>query len=933
MELRVLGPVTLWDGDTEIAIAPRLRALLSVLLCHRGQVASIDVLVEALWGERSPAAAPRSLQVYVHRLRAALGGAHRIEHRPPGYRLVVAADRLDSAAFEHLVGQARARLAEGQTAAGADLLRRALDLWHGAAFDGCDDIIGVREEADRLTELRHEATEECLRARLDLGRHADAVGELRVLVAAHPYREGLRGLLMLALYRLGRASEALDSYREARALLADELGLEPGPELRALEHAILNQDPALDAPVRPAAAPVPTPRELPADVTAFTGRGSRADSLAALLTAAPAACGAPAGPPIAAIGGGAGVGKSALAIRVAHRVAGAYPDGQLYVNLHGHTAGTDPLTPGDVLDRFLRALGDATPHTDTEEAAARFRSLTADRRVLVVLDNAADEAQVRELLPAGPGCGVLITGRRVLAGLDGAVHEHLDALPPSDAAALLGRLIGAERATAEADAAAEIARLCGNWPLALRIAAARLVVHPGLALAAFAGRLAEDRGRLDELQHADLAVRASLAASHRHSPEEARTLAHLGVFNGHTISVPVAAAAAGTSDAAAARDLDALMESQFLQSAGPDRYEMHDLVRAYAREQAETLLTPKEYDAVLERVLHHYLATARHGCVAIEPAMTVRTEYGPETAEPGLDLPDKAAAVAWFDAEMDNLVVAVRRAAASDRYAGIAVGIGAVMTLPLEMRCARRTQKLIGELMLAAAERAGDPRYEAQAHLDLGLLYTRLLDQENAYLHANGAVAASRAIGDRNSEALGLNVLGMAYMCFDENERAVAAYTGAVALCSAIGSSERQVFFLGNLGNAYRRLGRYDDALAACQEAMRMSRELGLRRLEANSYGQVAAVLRSTGRTEEAATAYRQALERARSGGFQFLVAECLWMLGELAYGRGEADTARGQWSESAEVLRAAGSIDAEEYREIMSAPVPDRPAVLEPFG
>jgi hypothetical protein len=370
----------------------------------------------------------------------------------------------------------------------------------------------------RLEEARLVVAEERIEAELRLGGHAALIGELRELVDEHPMREWLSAQLLVALYRAGRQAEALATYSRIGSRLVEELGIEPGPELQRLQRQILTADPDLDLVPPPAAVRVTVaaaagperspPRQLPTDIATFTGRSAEVDQLLASVGAA--------GPVvISAIGGMGGIGKSALAIHVAHRLADRFPDGQLYVNLQGSTASLPPMEPLEVLGRFLRSLGvDARQiPSQVDEAAARFRSLVADRRLLVVLDNARDAGQVAPLLPGSPGGAVLVTSRRVLASLDGARFLHLDVLSRGEAVALLGRLAGQRRVAAEPRAAEDVALRCGRFPLALRVAAARLAARPAWPVRALADRLADERRRLDELELADLGIRASLELS------------------------------------------------------------------------------------------------------------------------------------------------------------------------------------------------------------------------------------------------------------------------------------------------------------------------------------------------------------------------------------------------------------------------------------
>ncbi|MGH3373378.1 MAG: BTAD domain-containing putative transcriptional regulator, partial [Actinoallomurus sp.] len=477
MEFGVLGPVEVRDGERAIVLPPQRRRLLALLLCRPGAVVSTDLLVEGLWGPTPPRTADKSLQIQLHRLRRVLGD-ERIVHRAPGYLLVAEPGEVDAARFEALVGQGRAALAGHRMEEGARMLRRALGLWRGSPFAGADHASMVGEEALRLAEQRWTAEEDLIGAELALGRHADVVARVAALVARHPLRERLRGHLMVALYRLGRQAEALEVHQEGRRLLADQLGLEPSAALRRLEHSILVNDPALDpppAPVparrRPVASGQAPPARLPADIRDFTGRVRESASLTRFLTGDPNDSGdpgdpGPAAPAVATVCGRPGVGKTTLAVHVAHRVREAFPDGQLYVNLRGIEA--EPADPAQVLARFVRAFGVEGPAIpgDLDERAELFRGLTATRRVLVVLDNAANERQVRPLLPGSPGCGVLITSRVRLSTLEGAQVIDLDGFEPEPALALLAKVTGPARVAAEPAAAERVVRLCGQLPLA-----------------------------------------------------------------------------------------------------------------------------------------------------------------------------------------------------------------------------------------------------------------------------------------------------------------------------------------------------------------------------------------------------------------------------------------------------------------------------------
>jgi DNA-binding SARP family transcriptional activator len=487
MEFCLLGPLTVRCGDMAVAVPRgRQRAVLAALLLRANHVVPVDELAEALWGTELPPSARVSVQNYVARLRATLGPAGpRIATHPHGYLIELGDGELDVARFEALLGQARAAAREGRWVEAAGAAGAALGLWRGEPLaDAGSDVLAVRE-GPRLAELRLQAAEMRIDAELQLGRPGEVIGELRQLAAQQPLRERLHALLMLALYTDSRQAEALAAYQDARNVLVEELGAEPGPDLQRLHQQILAGDPALVRPGTGASAPAgPVPRELPSDVAAFTGRASELAELDRILLgghADQAGDAKPAAAVISAVSGTAGVGKTALAVHWAHHAAAKFPGGQLYVNLRGYDPG-QPVSAAGALAGFLRALGVPGPDIPAEqtERAARYRSLLAGKQMLVVLDNASTVEQVRPLLPGTPGCAVLVTSRNSLAGLvarDGAVRLDLDLLPLADAVALLAELTGA-RVAAEPDAAVTLARQCARLPLALRVAAELAAARP-----------------------------------------------------------------------------------------------------------------------------------------------------------------------------------------------------------------------------------------------------------------------------------------------------------------------------------------------------------------------------------------------------------------------------------------------------------------------
>ena len=532
-----------------------------------GRVVPLEVLVERVWGPDPPRSVRNVVYGYVGRLKALIAAAEdpeiTLSRRRDGYLLRARADRVDLCRFRGLVADAAAAAGDDERA--GVLLGEALALWRGSALAGLDSpwLDGQRA---RLELERGGAAGDLRDIRLRRGEHAALTSELAAQAAGSPADERLIGQLMLALYRCGRQAEALRWYEQTRRHLADELDADPGPDLQDVRQRILRADPALAAS-RPVGAPAaPTPRELPGDVPAFTGRAAELAELDRL----------PAGPDpgaavISAVSGTAGVGKTALAVHWAHQAAGRFPDGQLYVNLRGYDPDR-PMTAADALAGFPRTLG--VPGSDIPpgeaDRAARYRSLLAGRRMLVVLDNASQAEQVRLLLPGIPGCAVVVTSRDALAGLvarDGATRLDLDPLSPDEAISLLRELIG-ERVDADPDAAAALARHCCRLPLALRVAAERAAARPGVSLAVLVAELADQQQLLDLLDAAGdprTAVRAVFSWSCRDlEPGTLRAFRLAGLHPGADFDPHAVAALAGTTVERAHRASDPTAEAQAL---------------------------------------------------------------------------------------------------------------------------------------------------------------------------------------------------------------------------------------------------------------------------------------------------------------------------------------------------------------------------------
>jgi DNA-binding SARP family transcriptional activator/tetratricopeptide (TPR) repeat protein len=852
----VLGPVAVWDGSggPVAAGATQVRRVLAALLLARNASVPVDELVTTLWNDDPPASARRNIQTYVWTLRRALdaaGGGRRIVSSPPGYRLTVGPGELDQDRFEELAGAA-ARAADPAAAAAA--YREALAQWRGSALaDVTDGSRALRAQADRLDEHRLLVWECALEVELACGRHAQIVAELRGVAAAHPWRENLCRLNMLALYRSGRQADALAAYRDLRTAMVDQLGVEPGPELRELERRVLVADPALvpcppDAP-GPAREVIP-PRQLPPTVPGFTGRAALIELATRLarpsglprqpgLPHQPGLARQPGGaPPVIAVAGVGGIGKSAFAVHVAHQLAADFADGQLYVDLCGTSA--PPLAPGVVLSRFLRALGQPSGHGPEAlgEAAAALRTATADRRLLLVLDNVASAEQVRPLLPSGPGCATIVTSRRVLSTLD-AHHLHLDVLTEPEALALLGHLAGEHRVRDEPGDARVIATACGGLPLALRIAGARLAARPDWTAATLAMRLADTRHRLDELHQADLAVRASIEVSFDEliagaDPADraaALLLPSLATPDVVAIDPALAAAIAGAEPARARDSLDRLVDAQLLYARPDNRYRMHDLIRLFSRERIAG--TPAAAEA-LRRTLAYYTVGAQTAKAMLQFSGAPEPDAPLAAAGPAR-FPDSVAALRWLEAELPDMVAVTTQATAvaAPAILGLVGRLAGALNGFLLMQSRHTAGLQLHEQALLAARQLGDDRARARALGNLATMIYRSGDPGRAVELVSEAVDLCAKVGDRHTQAAALGNLGAFQDRLGHFDEALATMRRAHALRAELGDHNGQMRLLQNMGVLYRRMGRPDAAIVCYRDSLALARTTGNRPTEA----------------------------------------------------------------------------------------------------
>jgi DNA-binding SARP family transcriptional activator/tetratricopeptide (TPR) repeat protein len=929
MQFRLLGPLEVWDGDERLDLGgAKQRALLALLLLNANRIVRRTQVIDWLWDMQPPRTAGDLVLEYVSRLRRALRrcigepSAQRLRTQSSGYVLQVEPGELDLERFERLVDQAQQAMAAGELELAAGRLRQALGLWRGLALANLPPTLAVDAESGRLEEARMAALEERLELDLRLGQHAYLVGELETLVASNPNRECLRRQLMLALYRSGRKAEALTVYRDTRQQLVEELGLEPSLALQQLERAILRADPALEPGLLTAAAtpgdpgPPRGPCQLPPDIDDFTGRQAAVAEVQQLLEEKRTTAIV-----ISAIAGKAGVGKTALAVHLAHRLRTRFADGQLYVNLRGAEA--QALDPAEVLAGFLRALGvEGMMIADgLEERVRQYRSQLADRRVLVVLDNAAAEAQVRPLLPASPGCAVLVTNRVSLSGLEAAHPLTLDVLEAGQAVALLAKLAGPGRVAAEPEAAAAIVRLCGWLPLAVRIAGARLASRPQWRLALLAERLADERRRLDELKAGDLEVRASVALSYQGRGEQERRLFRLlGLLDAPSVPAWVAATLLEVELAEAERLMEGLVDAQLVEVAGQDqagqlRYRLHDLLRVYARERLQLEEPTAAQRASLEQLLQTYLALAEQADALLEPSGI--NHYGGDPARGPRDHP--AAAIVerdplrWLEAEHASLVAAVDQGCDAD----IGEPTWRLATALVSFFGARAhwdNWQHTHTMALAAAGRMSDRDAQGRLLGSLADLYTARSRFEEASSCLQQSLVAFRETGNRLGELQSLSALGGIDRRQGRFGDAVARLEQSLSGFRELGRESGEAEVLFDLGEVHREQGRLDAAVVCLEQCLTVMRAVGDRLCEAPFLRSLGLIHSAQGRFGEAIACLEQSLALTRTSGDQPGEGRVLQSLGEVHRMQGCLEDAGICLEQSLALARATGVHAAEAY-------------------
>jgi DNA-binding SARP family transcriptional activator len=946
MRFRLLGPLEIRAGEEWKGIgAPKWRSVLATLLIHAGQIVPVDVLINEVWGDAPPAKAGNLISIYVLRLRRLLGDTDStvLVTRAPGYLFRLAAGDTDVQVFEALVREGGRAYAAGEPDRAAAQLAEALALWRGSPLADVPATTLIETEAGRLTELHLDAAELRIKAELACGSHAQVIPELRRLLADNSLRENLWLLLMQALDGAGRHAEALDAYGQARNVFIEELGVEPGAELRQFHARLLAQDEELtrdaDAPgsisagtvtarssqpVPPAAAiprPVPVPAELPGDVADFTGREDQVKHLCDLL----ASGGVDADPGavrIALVAGSGGLGKTSLAVHAAHRVKGSFPDGQLYVDLLGATP--QPLPPGDVLARFLRDLGvdGRDIPVDEDERSARYRTILAGRRILVVLDNARDAAQVRPLLPGTASCAVLVTTRSRMPDLASTRLVDLNVLDDDEALALFTRVVGDERAAGEPEATAELLLACAGLPLAIRICAARLAMRSGWTIGAMASRLRDEHRRLDEMRAGDMAVRASFQVSFASLPAAAQSdgiapadaFRLLGLWQGPSISSAAAAALFGTSKYVAEDALEALVDAHLLGSTSSDRYKFHDLLRVYSSERAVADLSGPDRDVAVGRLLGWYMRTADAAASAVLPhRYNVPLQAGAADPLP-LGFAGAENALAWYDSERVNVVAATRQASSSGLHE-IAWRLPAPLFIVFNSRHNWADCITTHRIALDSARQAGNRQGEAWILNNLGDALGRIGDSEGIG-HLEQALAIRHEIGDRAGEAQAANNLADAYEHLERWDEVVDLLRRALSLTQEIGDRYGEGVALSNLGAALLELKQTDEAIDALRQADHVFAEVGY--LDGTGYARyiLGQCYLSQGHDEEALECLRQSANSHQAAGNRNRQAVTLRLLASAQARNGLAQQARESWTQAAAIFADLGdSTQAAEVR------------------
>ncbi len=881
----VLGPLVLRRGSTPVAVRSRKTVrLLALLAVHAPTFVDAAELAEALWDGQPPRNAPELVAAYASRLRKLLEpdrpprAQHGLLiHQAGRYALRCTTTQLDRLHFGELVQQATAAQAAAQHSTALTLWSQAVECWRSRSLCDGDPALHAHPTVVALQQQYLDAVLHWADLAATTGQHGQAVPLLRELARAEPLHEALHARLILALAGAGQQAAALQVYTDIRERLRTDLGIDPGAALRTAQTRVLRQQYAIPQPTLSAAPTEPwrhMPRQLPAPPQVFTGRAMELADLEKIHDASTVV--------ITAIDGMAGVGKTALAVQAAHQMVDRYPDGELFVDLHGYTQGVAPMEPGEALDRMLRSLGvpgERIP-ANVDERAGLYRSRLADQRMVILLDNAVTEAQVMPLLPGAPGCVVLVTSRRRLVGLDHTHTLSLDTLPLADAVALLRRSVSESWLAGQPpDLVAELVELCGRLPLAIRIAAARLRSHPTWDLAHLVQRLRDQQHRLVELAAGQRSVTAALDLSYQDlSTDLRRAYRLLGLHFGPDIDVYAAAALLDATLPDAGQLLEQLLEAHLLQEPVPARYRFHDLTRAHTATRDET---EHERRTALDRLLDYYRHTAGAAMDAAYPYERERRPQVPPTRTPSPDLSKPAPALDWLDREMPNLLAAARYATQHDRPEHI-LHLSTILHRHLRTRGPHHVAAALHQQALTTARATGHQPAEIEALSGLGHIHRLQNQYEQATDHYRQTLQLARTSGDHTIEQNALTGLGRIHLVQGQYEQAIDDFQQALRLARTTGNRPDGPDALVGLGHVYRRQGRQELASDHYRQALRLARATGHRSSELDALTGLGHIHRTQSRYEQATDHYRQALQLARTTGNRTMEQNALAGLGDI---------------------------------------------------
>jgi DNA-binding SARP family transcriptional activator/tetratricopeptide (TPR) repeat protein len=913
---RLLGPVEVWFDDERIDLGfPRQRTLLAILLVEVNRLVTVDLLIDRIWADRPPARAAHALYADVSKLRRALipaSGLHLVR-QTGGYLIEADPAAIDLHRFRALRSGAHSCGSDEGT---ATLLDEALALWRGEAFVNVDN--------HWLTTLRGPLNSEKLAVVLDrndaylrLGRHTHLLTDLAGLSAAHPLDERLAAQYILALYRCGAPAEALTHYHHTRGNLAEELGVDPGPALQELHEQVLRNDPHLRIAIPPLAPAQPTPQQLPPQAPHFIGRVEELRELTALLdtaldtssgTTSNAGMGTGSTVVISAIGGAGGIGKTWLALHWAHQHLDRFPDGQLFVDLRGFTPAGDPMTPETAVRGLLDGL-EVDPNRipiDLDAQVALYRSTIAGKRMLIVLDNAADTAQVTPLLPGSPTCAVVITSRRYMPSLvtgHQAHHLPLGVLTETDARRLLSARLGADRVTAEAAAVQTLLACSAGFPLALGIVIGRALAHPQFPLSVLAAELADTTSALGALDDADAAASlpAVLSWSVRAlTTEQVRVFGLLGIAPGPDISLPAAASLTALPPQQARAVLRELEHASLIQQHAPNRYRMHDLIRLYATEQAKYGQPADQRTEALHCLIDFYLHTAYRADRLLYPH---RPPIDLERATPSCvpsPVPDADAAMTWFDAEHTCLLAAQLLATKQGWHRE-------VWQLAWSLSAYHRRRGRLQDdghmwwAALAAGEQLNDPAVLAQAHKRIG----GGLDPQQKLEHLRQALTYLEEAGDIAGQIDTHQALTALWLAVGQAEKALASAQDALRLASTSGNPVWEADALNAVGFCEAELGRFPPAREHCEQALRLQRAHHNGEGEAETLDSLGYLDHRSGRYASALDYYQQALDAYERLNFDYQKADTLERIGDTYVALGAPGRANDMWRQAIRLYAA----------------------------